>query len=713
MSNFLKEKTMKNIYELSLCGQGSRHNEKGGGAKRRTPSKTTTTVVTFLTVLLTTLFGGSAYAQPVLSLNKSGTQTLNAAYGYDSVSVEIEVEVENIGNAATGALTFTLSGANAEKFVLSANGITDLAAGDKISFTVSPEEGLTVNNGVKYKATVTVSDGGSISETFDVEFEVNKRTATMDDFVYEQKSVDYDGAVHAADVKSKFADMIISIVYYNGVTWTATPIEAYSYIVAIYVQEDDNFNYVAAGDLWFGNIFTIKKALLPLTTDDFNVSGPTTVTYDGLPHTPVITAKDHSLNVSIVYCDWNNGQTWSSSPPVDAGNYVVVVYASNPTNQNYQSTAVWGFSNLIIEKVPLTLTTDNFNFSATETIVTYDGSAHAPDITAKDPNLNVSIVYCDWYNGQTWSSSPPVNAGTYIVVASASNRNYQSANVWGFSNLIIEKAPLTLTADDLEEIDPRLADGGTLTFEYTGYPIELATPKLKGAFAGLLGIVSLTYDGNADQPVFPGKYAVTATIVDGKNYKSEGVLLGYIEIQPNLPTTPVIPRKVTLDVSPHFVSDPAPGSFYVNSFSNLEITLTPRASLPEGYKPRVTTDRVLPDDNKGGVKVTAHEDGTYTVRIAYIIENTVVTVETVAQPNVGDVGNEVASASAAIRVWSYGRQLYLSAGATAGQAYVYNVSGVLVKTIPFASGETHSVVLPAGIYVVRAEGKVFKILVKA
>ncbi|MDR0699155.1 MAG: MBG domain-containing protein, partial [Tannerella sp.] len=287
---------MKNIFELCLFGQGSRHNEGGGAAKRRVPSKTTTTVVTFLTVLLLTLFGGKAYAQPALTLDKSGTQSFSLDYGYDPALSVLPVEVENTGNAATGALTIALSGTNAGDFDLSPTLITDLAANDKTTFTVFPKGGLTVNGGTKYEVTVTVSDASStISATFDIEL-------------------------------------------------------------------------------------TVNKATLMLTSDDFDVSGPTTVTYDGAAHTPIITAKDASLNVSIAYCDWNNGQTWSSSPPINAGTYIVVAYASN---QNYQSDAVWGFENLVINKATLMLTPDDFDVSG-QTSVTYDGVAHTPIITAKD-----------------------------------------------------------------------------------------------------------------------------------------------------------------------------------------------------------------------------------------------------------------------------------------------------------------------------------------
>ncbi|MDR1098260.1 MAG: hypothetical protein LBL57_09020 [Tannerella sp.] len=53
--------------------------------------------------------------------------------------------------------------------------------------------------------------------------------------------------------------------------------------------------------------------------------------------------------------------------------------------------------------------------------------------------------------------------------------------------------------------------------------------------------------------------------------------------------------------------------------------------------------------------------------------------------------------SAAVRVWSYGQRLYVAGGATGGQAYIYNLSGAVVKILPYAAGETVSETLPAGI----------------
>jgi hypothetical protein len=61
------------------------------------------------------------------------------------------------------------------------------------------------------------------------------------------------------------------------------------------------------------------------------------------------------------------------------------------------------------------------------------------------------------------------------------------------------------------------------------------------------------------------------------------------------------------------------------------------------------------------------------------------------------------------RVWSSGGQLYI-AGATSGMAQVYTVSGRLLKTVSFTSGQTTATPLPRGIYIVAAAGRTWKVI---
>ena len=166
--------------------------------------------------------------------------------------------------------------------------------------------------------------------------------------------------------------------------------------------------------------------------------------------------------------------------------------------------------------------------------------------------------------------------------------------------------------------------------------------------------------------------------------------------------TPHIRRKVTIDPSLYYDLDPAPGTLYVESHSDLVITLTPRA-VPEGYVPKVTTDRrIYHDDIPGSIRLTANDDGTYTVRIVSIIEETVVTITAVPPTS-----NEPAAPAA--QVWSYGSRLYIRSQAP-GLAALYHVNGMLLKQLPLAPGETHSEALSAGVYIVRLDGKSYKVV---
>lgn len=108
-----------------------------------------------------------------ITLSESGTYTFTGATeGYEA-QTPLTVTVTNCGDQPTGALTIGLSGANADSFILSKTYISDIAATDgdnEDTFTVAPQTGLAVGS---YTATITVSGGNGISESFNVRFTVN------------------------------------------------------------------------------------------------------------------------------------------------------------------------------------------------------------------------------------------------------------------------------------------------------------------------------------------------------------------------------------------------------------------------------------------------------------------------------------------------------------------------------------------------------------
>jgi hypothetical protein len=128
---------------------------------------------------------------------------------------------------------------------------------------------------------------------------------------------------------------------------------------------------------------------------------------------------------------------------------------------------------------------------------TYDGVAKAVTVATNPLGLSgLSVTY-------DGSSNPPINAGSYAVIASLSNSNYQAPNVNG--TLLVSKAAATLALDNLNQI----YDGVTKAVTVVTNP------------AGLSG-VSVIYDGSANPPFNAGSHSVIASL-SNNNYQAPDV----------------------------------------------------------------------------------------------------------------------------------------------------------------------------------------------
>lgn len=104
-----------------------------------------------------------------ISLSETGTHTfVGADIGYSEQTL-LTVQIGNSGNQPTGQLTVQLTGANRDSFTLSSQSIGSIAVNGGASFTVKPKINLAAGT---YTATVTVSGGNRISESFNVSFTV-------------------------------------------------------------------------------------------------------------------------------------------------------------------------------------------------------------------------------------------------------------------------------------------------------------------------------------------------------------------------------------------------------------------------------------------------------------------------------------------------------------------------------------------------------------
>ncbi|MDR2469438.1 MAG: fibronectin type III domain-containing protein [Tannerella sp.] len=214
-------------------------------------------------------------------------------------------------------------------------------------------------------------------------------------------------------------------------------------------------------------------------------------------------------------------------------------------------------------------------------------------------------------------------------------------------------------------------------------------------------------DGSGHTVVRPGENGLTVTFPDGSavHVPDNG---SYVVIHPSYPGglriigAPAAPnpimRQVTLRLPAGIVSQPASGMHRIASGRDFVFTLT----LPSGQVPTVKTDRLIQGDPEV-LTALPNADGSYTFTIRQVRQTLEITVTS-------GVGN--AGVSASTTVWANGGTLYIAAS-TSGEAYIYNVSGQLVKTLHATSlhGETATTQLPRGVYIVVVGGKTYKVII--
>jgi len=169
---------------------------------------------------------------------------------------------------------------------------------------------------------------------------------------------------------------------------------------------------------WDGTTYTSATASVPLTVNLATATvtlGNLNQTYTGLPLSATATTTPIGLAVNITY----NG---SPTPPTAAGTYPVVATIND---LNYQGSAT---GTLIISKAAATVTLGNL-------AQTYTGSPLSATATTTPIGLAVNITY----NG---SPTPPTAAGSYPVVGTINDPNYQGSAT---GTMTINKAAATVT----------------------------------------------------------------------------------------------------------------------------------------------------------------------------------------------------------------------------------------------------------------------------
>lgn len=245
---------------------------------------------------------------------------------------------------------------------------------------------------------------------------------------------------------------------------------------------------------------TVGKAALTVTANDASK------TYDG---------QAHSGGAGVGYAGFVNGETASvlggtlvlggtAQGAIDTGTYSLT--ASGLTSGNYDITFMPG--TLTIS--PAQLTAQALSVTANDDSKTYDGLAYGG---------GNGVSFSGFVNGETASvlggtlayggtAQGAVDAGTYTLTASGlTSSNYSITFLPG--TLTINKAVLTVTANDAAKAYDGLAYGGGAGVAYSGF--------VNGETASVLG-GTLVLGGTAQGAIDAGTYTLTASGLTARNY---------------------------------------------------------------------------------------------------------------------------------------------------------------------------------------------------
>jgi hypothetical protein len=264
----------------------------------------------------------------------------------------------------------------------------------------------------------------------------------------------YDGTAQSATATTIPTGLTVSFTY-NGSANVPTNAGSYTVIGTI---NDANYQGSAT------NTLVIAQASGSITLGSLNQ------TYTGAAKPATATTIPSGLAVSFTY----NG---SATVPTSAGSYTVIGTINNP---NYTGSAT---NMLAIAQASGSITLGSLS-------QTYNGTAKPATATTVPSGLAVSFTY----NG---SANVPTNAGSYTVIGTINDANYQGSAT---NTLVIAQASGAITL-------------GSLNQTYTGAAKPATATTTPSGFT-----VSFTYNGSANVPTNVGSYTVIGTINDA-NYQ--------------------------------------------------------------------------------------------------------------------------------------------------------------------------------------------------
>ena len=327
--------------------------------------------------------------------------------------------------------------------------------------------------------TITVTGIGNLAGTKTINFEIDKKFPTIDDFnIPEIAEYAYTGnpvELPLPTLKAPYTGGgTITLSYNSDLT---QPTDMGEYTVRFRMTGNTNFydsNYFEYGTL------VIKPAGFAVIVE---IGG---WTYGGTPKTPTYTDYDGEPTIRWTGITRAGAPYSSDAAPTDAGSYTVTV--TYPGGQT--GSADFTVEPKSIGSGDLSLDNEELTYNGTEqtvnVTVTYDGE-----------ELAEGVDY-------TVSGNKQTNADDYTIMVNGIG-NFEGTNRAYF--VIYKKRP---TAEDFNI--PEIAE-----YTYTGNPVELPLPTLKAPYTGG-GEVTLLYNTTETPIADIGEYPITFSMAEGTNF---------------------------------------------------------------------------------------------------------------------------------------------------------------------------------------------------
>ena len=394
-----------------------------------------------------------------ISLNPSADKDFGTSqFGYAAIAPH-HVTITNTSTQPTGQIIIALTGANPAAFSLSGTSITDIPVGTTDYVEVYPNTGLTPGT---YTATVSITGGNGIDESFDVTFTVTPLTATV-----------------PTGLTAVFGQTLNDVPLPTGWAWDAaltTPVGSAGTCSHNASYTDTTGNYNSAPNV----ALSIDVARKDISGVQVNITGSRV--YTGGQLQPSFAVSDGSL--AIDSGDYNDNYGANVDAGMNAGTITLT------GQRNYTGTKTVHFD--ILKATPAAV------IFPTPAAVDYSPSRTLADITLTGSGDGTFA----WADGTV---TPTVgNSGYTVNFTPRDTANYD------YTGILLSRTVQIV----IGQATPTINTPPTAANIYKG--AALSASALSGGAASVPG--SFAWTDGTQTPASSGNFGVTFTPTDTTNY---------------------------------------------------------------------------------------------------------------------------------------------------------------------------------------------------